>query len=103
MVSVIPAMVTRQCKTIILKLRVFWFAAGGEDDDRGCVHVRRLLAALSYLFPAERVLPQFVGREIHTAGLPGHHVVGHELHHVQPYHLLLPQRQVGSLWHLICV
>lgn len=34
--------------------------------------------------------------EVHPAGLPVDHVACNEFHHVQPYHLLLPQQQVGN-------
>ena len=69
---------------------------GGEDDDRGGVHVCHLLAAVPRLLPAAPVLPRHVRGEVHPAGVPGHHVAGDELHHVQPHHLLLPQRQVSQ-------
>lgn len=75
----------------------FLSAAGGEDDDRGRVYVRCLLAALSYLLLTAPVLPRFIRTALHPTGLPGHHVAGHELYHVQPNHLLLPQQQVRSL------
>lgn len=71
--------------------------AGGEDDDHRGVHLRGVLAALPRVLhtavPAAGVVPA----EIHPAALPGRHVAGHELHYVQPHHLLLPQRQVGAL------
>ncbi|XP_028273623.1 tachykinin receptor 1b isoform X1 [Parambassis ranga] len=81
---------------LIAKRKISLPAAGGEDDDRGGVHLRRLLAALSRLLPAAPVLPGPVRGALHPAGVPGRHVAGHELHHVQPHHLLLPEQQVQS-------
>ncbi|VCW66500.1 unnamed protein product, partial [Gulo gulo] len=71
-------------------------AQGGQDDDRRGVHLRHLLAALPRLLPPALHQPRPLPGEVHSAGLPGGHVAGHELHHVQPHHLLLPQRQVPS-------
>lgn len=68
---------------------------GGEDDDYCGVHIRILLATLPHLLHPAVFQPWVVPAEVHSAGLPGYHVAGHELHHVQPHHLLLPQWQVG--------
>lgn len=73
-----------------------WMHEGGEDDDRGRVHLRRLLAAVPRLLPPSSVFPFALRGALHPAGLLGDHVARHELHHVQPYHLLLPERQVTT-------
>uniref|UniRef100_A0A4W2HXF8 Substance-K receptor n=1 Tax=Bos indicus x Bos taurus TaxID=30522 RepID=A0A4W2HXF8_BOBOX len=72
-----------------------------EDHGAGGGDVCHLLAALPPLLhpghlPGGHLLPQ-----VHPAGLPGALLAGHELHHVQSHHLLLPQPQV-SLWIPAC-
>lgn len=68
---------------------VIMYSTGGEDDDCGGMYFCHLLAALPRLLPAAAVLPRNVRGNVHPAGLPCYHVVGHELYHVQPHHLLL--------------
>lgn len=64
---------------------------GSEDDDHCGMHIRAVLATLPYLLHPAVFQPRVVPAKVHPAGLPGCHVAGHELHHVQPHHLLLPQ------------
>ena len=60
------------------------------------MHLCHLLAAFPHLLPPALHQPWSLPGEVYSAGLPGHHVAGHELYNVQPHHLLLPQWQVRT-------
>ena len=64
---------------------------GGEDDDHRGGDLRPLLAAVPRLLHRDgpHQVPEQV--EVHPAGVPVSAVAGHELHHVQPHHLLLSE------------
>jgi len=69
--------------------------AGGEDDDHRGGDLCPLLAALPRLLHCDGAQQASEQVEVHPAGVPVRAVAGHELHHVQPHHLLLPEQQVG--------
>lgn len=70
--------------------------SGGQDDDHRGGDLRLLLAAVPRLLHRDGPQQGSDEVEVHPAGLPISAVAGHELHNVQPHHLLLPQQQVGS-------
>ena len=69
-------------------------SAGGEDDDSGGDHLRRVLAAAACVLPADVHHPRHDGDGLRAAHLPAHLLAGHEQLHVQPHHLLLDERKV---------
>ena len=74
-------------------------SAGGEDDDHRGADLCPLLVALPHVLCGDGGVQVADPLEAHPAGVPGRDVAGHELHHVQPHHLLLPQQQVGTHIH----
>lgn len=69
--------------------------AGGQNDDCGGGHIRRLLAAAARLLHQHVLLPgdQQVGA--HIGGVSDDLLAGHEQHHVQSVHLLLDEPSVS--------
>lgn len=70
---------------------------GGKDDDSGGGDVCHLLAALPHLLHPGQFQQGHLQATLHPTGLSGHLLAGHELHHVQPHHLLLSQPEVGVI------
>lgn len=66
-----------------------------EGHGAGGADLCHLLAALPPLLHPGQLPKGYLLPQVHPAGLPGTLLAGHELHHVQPHHLLLSEPQVS--------
>ncbi len=79
---------------VIFHFWLHFIFPGGENDDHRSGDLCHLLAAIPYIFPCYGVEQAAGSMEVHSADLFVRHVACHELHHVQPHYLLLPEQQV---------
>lgn len=69
------------------------FVGCKDDGDRGG-NICHLLASISCVFHRNKLQPEAEEDQVDPAGVSVSAVALHELLHVQPHHLLLPQQQV---------
>lgn len=71
-----------------------FLCAGGENDDRGRVDIRRVLASIPHLLHSGVIRAADHRNQIHPGGVPGHLLARHVKLHVQSNHLLLDELPV---------